>query len=151
MKPDDYLTAFGSFVREKANEVEAIRILHSRPQDWNTAALTELRRVLAARPERFTEENLRKAYHAELADIISMVKDAGRHEPLMTAEERASTGNRPGDRWQDSTEEQQRWLDLIAPAPGGQPSIEREDFDELPIFTDCGGMDTREPCVRRTA
>lgn len=138
LKPEDYLTAFGSFVREKADEVEAIRILHSRPQGWNTAALTELRRVLASRPERFTEANLRKAYHAELADIISMVKDAGRREVLMTAEERVSRAITRVTAGKTLTEEQQQWLDLIARHLVVNLAIEREDFDELPIFTRVG-------------
>lgn len=138
LKPEDYLTAFGSFVREKADEVEAIRILHSRPQGWSTAALTELRRVLASRPERFTEENLRKAYHAELADIISMVKDAGRREPLMTAQERVTRAIARVTAGKTLTKEQQDWLDLIARHLVVNLAIEREDFDELPIFTRVG-------------
>ncbi len=138
LKPEDYLYAFGAFVREKADEVEAIRILHSRPKGWNTAALTELRRVLASRPERFTEENLRKAYHAELADIISMVKDAGRRERLTTAEERVTGAIARVTDGLTLSEEQQQWLDLIARHLIVNLAIEREDFDELPIFTRVG-------------
>lgn len=110
----------------------------SRPQGWSTAALTELRRVLASRPERFTEENLRKAYHAELADIISMVKDAGRREPLMTAQERVTRAIARVTAGKALTKEQQDWLDLIARHLVVNLAIEREDFDELPIFTRVG-------------
>ena len=63
------------------------------PKDWNTAAISELRKKLAAASERFTVENLRRAheihYRKALVDIISMVKHAAEEEqPLLTAEER---------------------------------------------------------------
>ncbi len=138
LKPEDYLHAFGAFVREKADEIEAIRILHSRPQGWSTAVLTELRRVLASRPERFTEENLRKAYHAELADIISMVKDAGRRESLMTADERVTRAIERVTAGKTFTAGQRQWLALIARHLVVNLAIEQEDFDELPIFTRMG-------------
>lgn len=59
-------------------------------QEWNTAALTELRTKL---PQRFTPEYLQKAYAIQyynaLVDIISMVKHAGDEQnPLFTASER---------------------------------------------------------------
>lgn len=42
-KPADYLALFAQFVKENPAQVEAIRILLDRPQDWSTAALSELR------------------------------------------------------------------------------------------------------------
>ena len=92
-KPQDYLTAFSQIVRENPAEVEAIRILLSRPRDWSTKALTELQQKLATAPQRFTLDHLRKAhelhYHKALIDIISMVKHAANEEqPLYTASER---------------------------------------------------------------
>jgi hypothetical protein len=106
-KPEDYLSVFARFVRENPAQVEAIRILLNRPKDWNTTALTELRQKLAAAPQRFTRENLRKAheihYRKALIDIISMVKHAANEqEPLYTAGDRVklamakmTTGNPP--------------------------------------------------------
>ena len=54
-KPSDYLEAFASFVHEHQDQVEAIRILLSRPREWGAAPLTELRRALTQAPEHFTE------------------------------------------------------------------------------------------------
>src|SRR5207253_4218030 len=48
-KPEDYLQAFGRFVRENPLPIEAIRILLDRPQDWSTDALAELKQKLASR------------------------------------------------------------------------------------------------------
>ena len=38
-KPEDYVEAFSKFVRENTNQIEAIRILLKRPQDWNPEVL----------------------------------------------------------------------------------------------------------------
>ena len=117
-KPEDYLTAFARFVRENPDQIEAIRILLDRPQDWSTDALAELRQKLAAAPERFTVENLQKAHEVQykkaLVDIISMVKHA--------ADERLAALHRRGARrprvrriteGKTFTPEQQQWLDRI--------------------------------------
>src|SRR3972149_1036761 len=87
LKPDEYLEAFRRYIRENPERVEAIRILHERPRDWGTEPLDELRRSLARQPEGFSDADLRRAYHHALADIISMVHNADRGDPLMRGEE----------------------------------------------------------------
>jgi type I restriction enzyme R subunit len=92
-KPDDYITAFTTFVREHEDDIDAIRILLGRPREWSPAALHELRDKLAAAPARFTVENLQRAHevthHKALADIISMVKHAANEgNPLLNSRER---------------------------------------------------------------
>src|SRR5262249_28963705 len=92
-KPDDYLAAFGRWVRESPEQVEAVRVLLDRPRDWSTEALRELCNRLRDAPERFTLEHLRMAhqvqYQKPLVDVISMVKHAADEaSPLLTAEER---------------------------------------------------------------
>jgi type I restriction enzyme R subunit len=82
-KPDDYISAFERFVKKNPDHIHALKILLEKPADFTTAELTELRQKLSKRPERFTEKNLRKAYHNELADIISIVRHAGKGEPLL--------------------------------------------------------------------
>jgi type I restriction enzyme R subunit len=138
LRPEDYLTAFGAFLHHSVNEIEAIRILLERPQGWNTAALSELRKTLAARPERFTEENLRRAYHHEMADIISMVKHAGKGDPLLSAQERVDRAVATIANGKTLTEEQAEWLALISEHLKVNLAIEREDFDALPIFVRAG-------------
>jgi type I restriction enzyme R subunit len=134
VKPDDYLEAFERFVRENPEHVEAIRILLERPADWRTNALYELRKKLQARPEHFTEDNLRRAYQHELADIISIVKHAGKGEPLLSAEERVSRAMARVRAGQSFTSEQERWLELISSHLVENLAIERDDFD-LMTFT----------------
>jgi type I restriction enzyme R subunit len=143
-RPDDYLTAFARYVRENPDQIEAIRILLNRPKDWSTKALVELQRKLEMAPQRFTVENLRKVhelhYHKALADIISMVKHAANEEqPIYTAAERVKLAVAKITAGKNFTPEQLQWLDRIEAHLAENLSIDRDDFDNLPVFNRYGG------------
>jgi len=135
--PEEYITSFVRFVQENRDQIEAIQILLERPADWSTEALHELRTVLSS--NHFSEQPLRRAYHKELADIISLIKHAARQEPLLTAEERVERALASITQDRTFSEEQQRWLDLIKHHLVGHLTIERNDFDQIPAFTRIGG------------
>jgi len=137
VRPEDYLQAFETFVRENPEHVEAIAILLDRPDGWNTRALSELRQKLEERPEAFTEQKLRQAYHHELADIISLVKHAGEGDPLVSAEERVDRALVEITANKVLTMDQEKWLDLIRSHLIENLAIDREDF-ELLTFTRSG-------------
>jgi type I restriction enzyme R subunit len=143
-KPADYLDLFARFVRENPARVEAIRILLGRPRKWGTKALAELKAKLTAAPEHFTLELLQKAhqaqYHKALVDIISMVKHAAKEqEPLFTAEERVARAFEALTAGRTFTPAQQKWLDRIREHMVTNLSIDRGDFDDIPILYDAGG------------
>jgi type I restriction enzyme R subunit len=132
-------------VQENPNKIEAIRILLSRPKDWSTQALGELRTKLAATPERFTEEHLRKAhaiqYRKALVDIISMVTHAADEQrPLLTAEERVKLAFAHVTAGKTFTPEQRQWLGLIEAHLIENLTIDLGDFDLLPVFARKGGL-----------
>jgi len=148
-KPEDYLVAFSKYVRENPEQVEAIEILLQRPADWNTEALSELRRELAATPEYFSEETLQKAhkmeYNKELADIISMIKHAAnKDELLLNAEERVNGAFEMLTTGKTFTEDQMKWLERIRMHLIENLSIDKADFDSLPIFQRGGGWVTAD-------
>jgi type I restriction enzyme R subunit len=143
-KPEDYLKAFETFVRENADQIQAISILLERPQGWGTNALRELRESLLQAPEHFTWENLERAFRVTkskaLVDIISMVKNAALDtSPLYTAEERVNQAvpNVVGDR--KLSEVQQAWIEYIRQALVANLSIDRDDFDLVPALSSHGG------------
>jgi len=143
-KPEDYIASFVTFVKENTDQIDSIRILLDRPKDWSTAALSQLRSKLAATPERYTVENLQKAhelcYHKALVDIISMVKHAVREqEPLYTAEERVKLAFTKVTAGKTFTREQDQWLDRISDHLIQNLSVDKGDFDTLPIFSRAGG------------
>lgn len=143
-KPDDYLEAFSRFVRENPEHIQAIEILLERPKDWNTDALRDLRAKLASNPMRFSEDNLRRAHRARydqaLADLISMVKHAAdERSPLLTAEERVDRALAQITAGHEMSDVQQAWLARIRAHLVANLTIERADFDILPVFAREGG------------
>lgn len=143
-RPQDYLAAFSQFIKDNPLPIEAIRILLNRPRDWSTDALTELRQKLATTPERFTLDNLDRAhaaaYNKSLVDIISMVKHAAvEQEPLLTAAERVERAFAKITAGRQFTPEQTKWLERIRAHLTQSLSIERDDFDNVPILLDAGG------------
>ncbi|MBN8625964.1 MAG: DEAD/DEAH box helicase family protein [Planctomycetes bacterium] len=144
LKPADYLEMFAQFVRDNPTQIEAIRILLDRPRDWGTQALIELRTKLSQSRERFTPDMLQKAhevhYRKALVDIISMVKHAADEgQPLFTAEERVARAFAQLTAGHTFTGAQQAWLDRIREHLIANLSIDREDFDDLPVFSRNGG------------
>lgn len=143
-KPGDYLEAFSHFVKKNEAHIDAIRILLSRPREWKPAALDELRQQLTRSKYRFTVENLQRAHelrhHKALADIISMVKHAANEElPLLTASERVEGAFQRIAKGHKFTADQQKWLERIREHLHENLSIERDDFDVIPIFSNAGG------------
>lgn len=143
-KPEDYLQAFERFVRENESQIEAIRILLDRPREWLPSALHELRERLKQSPVGFTIPNLQRAYEVRhkkaLVDIISMVKHAADQEqPLLTASERVERAFAKVIAGQSFSPEQSQWLERIRQHMRANLSIEREDFEIVPILSDAGG------------
>ena len=143
-KPEDYLRVFTVYVQENADHIRALRILLSQPQDWGSEALTELRQALVQAPDHFTEENLRRAFevtsHKALVDIISMVKHAAAETaPLYTAEERVNLAVERVLALRALTEDQKKWTEHIRQHLVANLSIDREDFDNVPVLSNRGG------------
>ena len=137
-KPDDYLNLFREFLKKEAKTIEAIQILLERPRDLNTDILEELRKKLAARPEQFTEEHLRRAYGNNLADIISMIRSALSDEPLLTTRERVQRAIKAISNQEKLTDQEKQWLDLISNHLEYNLIIEKRHFSSIP-FSGKGG------------
>lgn len=143
-KPEDYLLAFENFVKENEDEIDALSILLKHPDRWGADPLRELRQALTTAPEHFTEENLRRAFTAAkqkaLVDIISMIKHAAsENSPLLTAEERVNVAVNRATAKLDLTEGQRKWLGYIHQHLVENLSIERDDFEYIPVLSDRGG------------
>lgn len=143
LKPDDYIKQFEKFVKDNPEHIEALEIVLEKPASWNTKALKELRQKLSQTPERFTDDNLRKAYKYPLADIISMIKHAAKEEPLISGKERVDLAVAKVIDGKTLTPQQQEWLVLIKKHLVENLTIEPADFDSMPIFTNYGGSFNR--------
>ena len=144
-KPQDYLVAFGEYVKSHETDIDSITVLLKRPQEWSPEVLGELREKLKAAPQRFTVQNLQKAhelhYRKALVDVISMVKHAANDQsPLLNAAERVDHAFAQVTVGKTFTPEQQQWLDRIKTHMQENLSIDKEDFDLQPLFARFGGL-----------
>src|SRR5439155_27358045 len=92
-----------------------------------------------ASPERFTEDNLRRAYQNELADIVTMIRHAAGGEPLVLAQERVERAMADIMQGRTFTPEQEQWLGYIRDHLVRNLIIEEEDFKLIP-FSRHGGL-----------
>ena len=143
VKPDDYINSFCEFVQNNKDQIDAIKILLERPKEWKYEVLKDLR--LKLKQNKFEEKELQKAhnllYHKALADIISMVKHAVKQEePILTAEERVNLAINKIKQDINFDTEQQKWLGYIKEHLINNLSIEIDDFEYMPVFTDRGGL-----------
>ncbi|MDM8516323.1 DEAD/DEAH box helicase family protein [Desulfobacterales bacterium HSG16] len=143
-KPEDYLQLFENFVAENADHVDSIEILLSKPAQWNTDVLEELRDTL--RKNHFSEKDLQRGhelvYKKPLADIISMIKHASDFEvPIMTAKERVETAIDKIVRLKKIfSEEQLTWLAYIKEHLVENLALDETDFEIMPVFERRGGL-----------
>ncbi|MBI3200080.1 MAG: DEAD/DEAH box helicase family protein [Myxococcales bacterium] len=149
-KPADYLQVFAKFVTENQDHIDAVRILLDRPRSWSPSALTELKTKLTQSRYRFSPDNLQKAheihYKKALVDLVSMVKHAAHEEaPLLTATERVERAFSKITSGMTFTADQQKWLDRIREHLRENLSIDKEDFELVPVLSDAGGW----PVARR--
>jgi type I restriction enzyme R subunit len=140
LKPQDYLIAFERFVKENPDHIEALSILLNKPSHFHTKELTELRKRLDSRPERFTEANLRRAYHSELADIISIIRHAAKGDPLLSADERVDRAIARVKEGRKFSPEQVQWLQYIRDHLVRNLVIDQPDFKYIP-FSRHGGWE----------
>jgi type I restriction enzyme, R subunit len=136
--PEDYLQEFERFVKENPEHIEALEILFKRPRDFDTGHLKALKASLETNPDnlvdKFSEKNLRRAYHKELADIISIIRHAAMGSELLTAEQRIAKAMMKVKSDRAFTREQERWLELIQRHLTQNLLIEKGDIDAMPIF-----------------
>lgn len=142
-KPGDYLKLFEEFVKQNAEQIEAIEILLSRPSKWNTDVLEDLRDKL--RKSDFPEKDLQRGYELvykkPLADIISIVKHALNNDvPIMTAQERVENVMKKIIEKHSLNEDQINWLSYIREHLIKNLAISQEDFEIMPIFERQGGL-----------
>jgi type I restriction enzyme, R subunit len=140
LKPQDYLRAFEHFVKENPDHIEALAILLGRPSEFHTNELADLRKKLASRPERFTEDNLKRAYQCELADIVSIIRHAAKGEPIMTATERVDRAITKVSQGRTFNPEQEKWLELIGDHLIKNIVVDEPDFQAIP-FSRHGGWE----------
>lgn len=141
LKPKDYIDSFSEFVRTKRNEVMALNIVCTKPQNLTRADLKELRLLLDE--EGYSNTKLNTAFkqmtnHEIVADIISLVRTASLGTPLIDHKVRISNACKliKDSRSWNST--QIAWLDRIEKQLLQESIITLEDLNQAPFSNDGG-------------
>jgi type I restriction enzyme R subunit len=140
-KPEDFLNAFETFVRDNINAIAALQVVVQRPRDLTREELRQLRLTLDAHG--FTDANIRKAWsetkNADIAaSIIGYIRQAAVGDALIPYAERvkravATIVARGG--W---TDVQKRWLGRIGEQIEKEIVVDREALDQEPFKADGG-------------
>jgi len=153
------LTSFRQFIEDNKDEIEALKVLYSRPYraGLRYGQVKELAAAIQKPPHQLHLERLWQAFEAvdpdkvkghggkQLVDVIALVKHAlDPNTPLapvnMTVEERyqqwLADQEKAGAKF---TVEQRRWLDAIKDHIANSLSIEQDDFESVP-FSQIGGL-----------
>ena len=141
LQPLEYLEAFATFVNNNRDKIEAMKIILERPKEWRTEVLKQLRTELAH--HHFREENLKRAasfvYKRHLPDIISIIKHVAKNEPVLEVSERVDNAIQKVFLNKNLTAEQSAWVAYIREHLIQNLTIEKNDFEELPVFEQRGG------------
>lgn len=141
LKPLEYLEAFAEFVKGNREKIEAVKILLERPKEWKTAVLKELRSELLK--NHFPEASLKRAtqlvHKKHLPDIISIIKNAAKNEPLLEVNERIDNAIEKIFAGKKITDEQSAWLLYIKEHLIQNLTLDKEDFEYSPILERHGG------------
>ena len=131
-KPEDYLESFGEFVRTHINEIEALKILVTRPADLTREALRSLK--LELDNHSFSETQLNSAWRAVTnqeitADIIAFIRQQALGSTLISHEERVKRAFTKLRLEHTFTANQLNWLDRIEKTMLEEPILDESLFD----------------------
>ncbi len=142
-RPEDYLTAFETFLKTQINTIPALTIIAQRPRDLTRAQLREIRLLLDEKG--FREADLRAAFrdarHVDVAaGIIGYIRQAALGDPLIPYEARVDRAlatilaERP---W---THVQRQWLERISLQMKREIVVDRDSLDSGQFKAAGGGF-----------
>jgi type I restriction enzyme R subunit len=147
------LSSFRQFIEDNKDEIEALKVLYSRPYraGLRYAHVKELAEAIQRPPHQLNPERLWQAFETvqpdkvkghggkKLVDVIALVKHALDPDSILapvglTVEERyqewLADQEKAGAKF---TPEQRRWLDAIKDHIANSLRIEQDDFDGVPF------------------
>jgi len=140
-RPEDYLEAFGKFIRENMNRIVALNVVTQRPRDLTRNQLRDLK--LALDRAGYTEAALQTAWRETTnqdiaASIIGFVRQKALGEPLVPYTERVDRALKKLLSSQNWTEPQRKWLERIGKQLKVETVMDRDALDRG-LFRSQGG------------
>ena len=141
-RPEDYLDAFGAYIKENLNEIPALLVITQRPRDLTREQLRELK--VALDNQGFTEPYLRDAWREArnqdiAATIIGFIRNQALGSPLMPYAERVAGAVQRVLDSGEWTAPQRRWLQRIGQQLVNETIVDRQALDHGE-FSEHGGF-----------
>lgn len=146
-KPEDFLQAFGDFIRSKRNEIAALTAVLTRPRDLTRKQLRELR--LALDMAGFPETSLAMAWRDKTnqevaASILGYIRQAALGDALVPYEARVDQALQHILTTRNWSTPQRDWLKRIAEQTKSNLIVDRDALDDpAQLFKSQGGGYTR--------
>jgi type I restriction enzyme R subunit len=141
-KPEDYLQSFEKFIKEKQNEITALRIVCTNPKELDRKSLKKL--YLELSQAGFDQKSLnlawKEAKNQEIAaDIVSFIRTLAINAELISHEERIKRAVDKVRTMQAWSRIQLNWLDRFEKQLIAETVLHRDDLDAEP-FREHGGF-----------
>lgn len=141
-KPEDYLESFQNFIKEKADEIESLKLLKENPKIFTRKNLKELKEILDEFG--YKETGLNSAYKQVknvniTADILEYIKNVLKGSPVVDKEEKINDVKVRIKKLKNWNPKQQQMIDIILNLLKQNEYLTKEDFETTLIFRDKGG------------
>ena len=144
-KPEDYLDAFAEFIKNNLNEIDALKVICTRPKDLTRESLKQLNLALSL--ENFTEKQLNTAVNQltnqEItADIITLIRRFALGSKLVSHEARIREAVKKLKDAHNFSKQELNWLKRIETYLLKESVLNVRVFDEDSRFKADGGFAT---------
>ena len=141
LKPKDYIESFVTYIQSHVNEIEALKIVCTKPQNLTRKALKELRILLDE--EGYNKTKLNTAYtdttnQMIVADIIAHIRTAALGLDLVSQEERITNAINRLKEQHSFNAIQLKWLSKIEAQLLKENIVTIEEFEKPPFSIDGG-------------
>ena len=140
-KPEDYLEEFRAFVKTHINDIAALHMLCTRPNELTRTELKQL--IIELDKAGFTKTKLNVAWRETTnqeiaADIIAFIRTYALGSPLISHEDRIKNAVKRIKTLKSWNATQLRWFDLFEKQLLKEDLLDREAFNQEPFRTDGG-------------
>ena len=141
-RPEDYIDAFRKYIKTHVDDIEALKILVTRPSDLTKSALKSLRLELDR--HNFNEKHLNGALKAITSreitvDIIAFIRHYAINSLLISHEERIENAFDRLIKEHQFNDSQLKWLNRIRETMLREPVLDEEIFNDG-AFRNYGGF-----------
>lgn len=140
-KPEDYIEGFKRYIQEHRNEIAALNIICTRPQELDRQSLKELK--LQLDEQGYNEATLNTAWknmtNVDIAaDIIAYIRTLALDTAMVTPEERIKRAISKIKTGRDFNKVQLKWIDVIEKQLKVANVLQKQDFEEDPFMSGGG-------------